>query len=299
MENEETNKSRFGDSVYHGKVFPVEEKTGFESSKELSKLFLSLSKAQGAMEAAKKDTSNEFFKSKYADLHSCWGAIRKPFLDQELTIIQLNQIGVDFKTEGQAYNNKAKKMMNFCVEGKTVIVLTILGHSSGQWISNITELKPTKTDPQGMGSAITYARRYGLMSIAGIAPEEDDGNAASGNSDDNGSGGGKKWNNYQSENPNPNPEPTKKSPPKNLAPGLVTISQLKRLNTIAGQTGWTKENLKKVTTELYGHDTSKKLTVKEYNHFVEIVEKNNPYDFFEVMEGEKERLRVEEEGKNG
>jgi hypothetical protein len=61
-----------------------------------------------------------------------------------------------------------------------VIVTTMLMHSSGQWISDILTLKPTKTDPQGMGSAITYARRYAYSAIIGMSTEEDDdGNSAS------------------------------------------------------------------------------------------------------------------------
>jgi hypothetical protein len=55
----------------------------------------------------------------------------------------------------------------------------MLMHSSGEWISGVLEIKPVKTDPQGIGSALTYARRYGLMAMIGIAPEDDDGNAAS------------------------------------------------------------------------------------------------------------------------
>jgi len=54
-------------------------------------------------------------------------------------------------------------------------------HQSGEWISGELEMTPVKSDPQGIGSAITYARRYTLASIAGVATEDDDGNAASGN----------------------------------------------------------------------------------------------------------------------
>ena len=52
-------------------------------------------------------------------------------------------------------------------------------HSSGQWISEALVMRPVKDDPQGVGSCITYARRYALAAIAGVAPEDDDGNAAS------------------------------------------------------------------------------------------------------------------------
>ena len=52
-------------------------------------------------------------------------------------------------------------------------------HESGEWISGRLRVTPVKDDPQGLGSAITYGRRYGLAAIVGVAPEDDDGNAAS------------------------------------------------------------------------------------------------------------------------
>jgi hypothetical protein len=63
-------------------------------------------------------------------------------------------------------------------ESDAVIVTTRLMHSSGQWVEASGRMKPMKNDPQGVGSAITYARRYGLQAIAGIPAEDDDGNAA-------------------------------------------------------------------------------------------------------------------------
>jgi len=51
-------------------------------------------------------------------------------------------------------------------------------HSSGEWISNICSAPVSKQDAQGVGSAITYLRRYSLAAFAGIAQEDDDGNLA-------------------------------------------------------------------------------------------------------------------------
>lgn len=62
-----------------------------------------------------------------------------------------------------------------------LVVSTIIMHTSGEWISGELAMNPVKADPQGIGSAVTYARRYGLSAFVGIAPEDDDGNAASGN----------------------------------------------------------------------------------------------------------------------
>jgi hypothetical protein len=63
---------------------------------------------------------------------------------------------------------------------EVVIVETMLAHSSGEWVRGKVAMKPVKNDPQGVGSCITYARRYSLAAIVGVAPEDDDGNQASG-----------------------------------------------------------------------------------------------------------------------
>jgi hypothetical protein len=60
-----------------------------------------------------------------------------------------------------------------------VSVVTVLGHKSGQWMRGTLTMRPVKSDPQGIGSALTYCRRYALAAVAGVAPEDDDGNAAS------------------------------------------------------------------------------------------------------------------------
>ncbi len=126
-------------------------------SVEIKDLAAALSKAQGEIGGAKKGAENPFFKSKYADLHSVKEAIREPFAKNGLSVLQ------------RPY-------------GKTGIE-TLLIHSSGQWMSGgKLEIAPGKQDAHGIGSAITYARRYTLMAVAGVAPEDDDGNAAVGKS---------------------------------------------------------------------------------------------------------------------
>jgi hypothetical protein len=130
-----------------------------ERSDYIGKLAEALSKAQGAMEGASKSAENPFFKSKYADLASVWDACRGPLSANGLAVIQVPAAPT--------------------APGR-VAIDTILAHASGEWISGVLELTPVKSDPQSVGSAITYARRYGLQAIVGIAPEDDDGNAASG-----------------------------------------------------------------------------------------------------------------------
>jgi hypothetical protein len=61
-------------------------------------------------------------------------------------------------------------------------VTTRLAHSSGQWIEGSLYIAPLKFDAQGVGSVITYLRRYALLAMAGVAPDDDDGEAAVGRS---------------------------------------------------------------------------------------------------------------------
>jgi hypothetical protein len=128
-----------------------------EQSPTIAKLAAALCKAQSQMEGAKKNSSNPHFKNSYADLESVWDACRKPLTDNGLAVIQA--------PEG---------------EGDHVVLETMLVHNSGEFISRRLPIRPTKQDPQGVGSAITYARRYALMAMVGLAPEDDDGEAASG-----------------------------------------------------------------------------------------------------------------------
>lgn len=127
-----------------------------DMSEQINELAGALNKCQAQLEAAKKDATNPFFKSKYADLASVWEAIRKPLTDNGLSVSQLT-----LGNEGQ------------------VGVRTILMHTSGQWIQGTIWMKPTKPDPQGCGSTLTYARRYSLSGILGVIQDDDDGNAAS------------------------------------------------------------------------------------------------------------------------
>lgn len=205
-----------------------------DASAELNKLFLALSKAQAQIKPALKDKNNPFFKSKYADLESCWESVREALTNNELCVTQLQIQGVE-----------------------TVKIKTVLGHSSGQYISSITELKPVKNDPQGAGSAITYARRYGLMGVCGIAPEDDDGNAASKAED--------KINNIKEAKKKPvNHAPVKK--------GELSEAQLNRLFKLAEDYNWPSENVKKLLKEKYKVSSSKDLTLKQYNEVCEIIQ---------------------------
>jgi len=126
-----------------------------KSSELINELASALCNAQGQMGGAVKDSSNPFFKSSYADLTSVIKAIKQPFSDNGLSYTQFpvsNEHGVGVSTR--------------------------LMHISGQWLEMEYTLPTVKKDPQASGSAITYARRYALQSIAGIPTADDDAESA-------------------------------------------------------------------------------------------------------------------------
>jgi hypothetical protein len=130
---------------------------GGDTSPSIAALAAALAKAQGEMEAAAKANVNPHFKSKYADLASVWDACRGPLSKHGLAVLQ-----------------------PVSADGPRVTVTTMLVHSSGEWIREALTMTAAQNTPQGVGSTITYGRRYGLSSMVGIAPDDDDGNAASG-----------------------------------------------------------------------------------------------------------------------
>ena len=125
-------------------------------SQEINELAKALSIAQGKIESASMDKENPFYKSKYADLFSVWGACRETLTSNGLSVVQT----------GRPSGN-----------GKCIVITTLM-HSSGQWIRGEMEATPAKQDPQGIGSCITYLRRYSLAAMVGVCPEDDDGNGS-------------------------------------------------------------------------------------------------------------------------
>ena len=124
-------------------------------SDSIKEMALALVKAQAEIKAAVKDSTNPHFRSKYADLGSVIEAVKAPLLKNGIVFIQ----PVGFSETG-------------------VSVETILLHTSGEWIGETLHVPVSKQDAQGVGSAISYGRRYGLQSICGVPAEDDDGNAA-------------------------------------------------------------------------------------------------------------------------
>lgn len=122
----------------------------------LDKLFSALAKAQTEIENAEQDAENKHFQNKYASLASVMSAIRPALSKNGLCILQM----------------PGRKVEDSGVELLTLT--TVLGHSSGQSVENYFEMYPPKKDPQGIGSAMTYMRRYAAMAICGIAGAVDD-----------------------------------------------------------------------------------------------------------------------------
>jgi hypothetical protein len=117
-----------------------------------------LLKAQREIGPLVKTESNPFFNSKYADLANVIEVVRSPLQEAGIVLVQ-----------GACRGSE-----------DLVLIETLLLHAeSGEWVRTLVSMKPAKSDPQSVGSVITYARRYGLQALCGIAPEDDDGNAAS------------------------------------------------------------------------------------------------------------------------
>ena len=131
-----------------------------KTSESIIKISAALLKAQKDMEGAKKDSKNPFFKSKYADFNAVLEACKGPLNDNGITILQPHRVD--------------------SIEGKTyMIVETILLHESGEFLSSETQVVVAKAnDPQSLGSAQTYSRRYGLQSFISLPAEDDDGETA-------------------------------------------------------------------------------------------------------------------------
>jgi hypothetical protein len=114
-------------------------------------------KAQKAFGPALKTSTNPHFRSKYADLSNCIEAVIGALNDNGIGLMQ------------RTYE---------CQDG--VMVETIFVHESGEVMEcGMLHVPAAKQDPQGYGSALTYARRYSLLAATGLAPEDDDGNAGS------------------------------------------------------------------------------------------------------------------------
>lgn len=196
-----------------------------------------LAKAQAKIKAAAKDANNPHFKAAYADLASVRAACNEQLAGHGIAVIQTPE-----------------------ADGARVTVTTLLAHSSGEWIEGALTLTARDATPQSVGSAITYGRRYGLASMVGVAPDDDDGEAAQ--------PAGKRQ---------PRREPAQASAPTEATSqerpvGVISDAQRKRLWTIASNAGWTKDDMAKLLKDHFGFESSKDITIARYDQIVESVE---------------------------
>lgn len=120
-------------------------------SPTLHELAAALAKAQSEMQDAARDAVNVYYRSKYPTLSSIWAACRPALSSHGLSVAQLPLI-----------------------HGRKMLLETKLIHASGEWLSSFYPVAPLHCSPQALGSALTYAPRYALASMVGVAPDDDD-----------------------------------------------------------------------------------------------------------------------------
>ena len=199
-------------------------------SESITELAKALPNFQGKMTAVKKDATNPFYKSKYATLDTIWETIRKPLSENGLSIAQT---------------------MNF-VNDKSILETTLY-HTSGEWISGTQLVNPVKDDPQSLGSAISYARRYSLSAILGIVTDEDDdANIAT--------------------KPEAKAEPKPKSETTAQTKGDITPAQIKKIYASVKEKGITADQAKTYLKEVFNKISTKELTISEASRLIEDIE---------------------------
>lgn len=129
-----------------------------KTSETIAALATALSAAQGELTNVGKGRFNPHFKSAYADIGDGLEVVRPVFAKHGLSVVQ----ATDYNTDTG-----------------TFVLLTRILHKSGEWIESVYPL-PTSVKIQDQGSAITYARRYSLFSLAGVAAAEEDDDGHSG-----------------------------------------------------------------------------------------------------------------------
>lgn len=232
-------------------------------SENLNEIGSALSKAQGEIEGAAKDSKNPFFNSSYADLASAWASCRKALSTNGIAVIQGTEVLPD-----------------------QILLVTKLVHSSGQWISSDYPVRFGKNDSQGIGSAVTYARRYSLMAMVGIAAEDDDGEGAMAGID-------REKKEVMRTVQKTSPASHKIASPKaaattngtapaasipNVAQGLLKLDAngCVRLKALSTSVGWTDDEFNSFLDETFKVSMLKDLTNKQANEFANIM-KNNTY----------------------
>jgi hypothetical protein len=200
-----------------------------KSSEQIIELSKALALAQGEMKPAPFDKKNPHFGNRYATLSSIMSVAREPLAKHGLAIVQ--------RLEGPK---------------EALVLVTTLMHSSGQWMADSgIPLILDKPTMQGMGSAITYAKRYGVTAfLAIVADEDDDGEAT---------------------------EPPPSMPKDETAKRVITMAQVKRLYAMIGaakERGWTKDNAEELAIMSFKiKESFSELTPGQYDKLTGWIEK--------------------------
>lgn len=211
-------------------------------SETINELAAALSKAQAKIEGAIKDSTNPFFKSKYADIGAVIDAIKQPLAENGLCVTQLT----DFDEDGP-------------------FVETQISHSSGQWMRGRFPIYSKDKSPQALGSATSYSRRYSLQAALCVSAVDDDGEVASHKSSER----------LPEKKPLITPLPYITTTPTVPPPNIISPLQLKRFHAIVGESGWSHEEAKAFLKEFCNIESSRDMKKSDYEEICEFIQ-NNP-----------------------
>jgi len=187
------------------------------TSETIGKIAAALSAASADIGAAQKDAKNPHFKASYATLESAINASKNALQAQGVFVVQ---------SPGELSQTGALR------------IVTRLVHSSGEWLETVCDIPLQKKDSQGVGSAVTYGRRYGLMAALNIPASDDDGNEAS------------------------KPEPVK----------CITAAQVVQLQDLADEVGADMAKLKKYI----GVQVMTEIKAADFDRVRELLERKRP-----------------------
>jgi len=231
----------------------IQPKEEITQSDDIKDLVSALAKAQGEMKPAVFNKINPHFKNRYADFTSCMDACREPLSKNGLAIMQFTAT-IDTKLH----------------------LVTLLSHASGQWIRSAFPLIPKNFDSQGIGAAMTYAKRYCLSSMIGLVSDDDD--------DDGETADGR------GKTPIKKPEPIKQAEPIR-----ISVEQKKELKNIIDECSKDyKNSINKFLKDQYGNESLANLEQKHYERMKKSSLKNREEHF----EKQKEQFLISDESES-
>jgi len=222
-------------------------------SPTITKLVTALINAQQNYKPLLKTAENPYFHSKYATLPDCMRSCKDALAHEGLTITQR-----EVSIEGEPH------------------LLTQLLHLSGEWLGGFSLLNPDKDTPQGMGSALTYARRYALCGMVGLAPDEDDdGNSASGITE------------------------TSKDAPRRAEAAKANPKVKKVVKTLTAQAvnaakanGWQNKEVTELIVQQFGVSEMKELSPSQVMELIKKLNDRFPWSSEELEESERETKKA-------